>query len=78
MRQVVSLVEAHSVGVRKVTEKLPFRTVQVGCLAIKASVGKACQMPLKQRRYPQLLKTEDRIALREEHALTLMSERSFL
>jgi hypothetical protein len=42
MRQDVSLVEVHSVGVRKVTEKLPFGTVQVGCLAIKASVGKVC------------------------------------
>jgi hypothetical protein len=47
MRKVVTLVEVHSVGVRKATEKLPFGTVQVGCLAIKASVGQGLLDALK-------------------------------
>ncbi|CZR51110.1 uncharacterized protein PAC_00985 [Phialocephala subalpina] len=59
LRKVVSLVEFHSVGVRKATGKLPFGTVQVGCLAIKASVGKACWTPLRQRPFSPSLETED-------------------
>jgi len=42
MKQVVSLVEVRPVNVGKTTEQLQFGAVQAGCLAIKASVGKAC------------------------------------
>ena len=59
LQQFTSLVEVQFVAVRKASGKLPFGTVQAGCLSIKASIGRVCWTPSKQYRYLPSLETED-------------------
>lgn len=76
LKDVVSLVEIHSFGVKKTFPKLPYGKVQAGCLALRAAVGEARWGPPSDRQRLLSLETTEGVRIKGGHAFSDMMENS--